>query len=105
MAATASGEKHHKHQKVHKQHLRTSSFDGSKSGSTDDEESAKIPLLSKYKRFQAMGFQIYTGGAPALIPNSNATLAGQPVSNTTDFIENPECVGLNSYGHFGKKCD
>jgi hypothetical protein len=35
----------------------------------------------------ALGFQIYTGGAPAVITLPNGTR-----------IHNPECAGLNSYG-------
>ena len=42
-------------------------------------------LISKYTHFQALGFQIYTGGAPVELP-------GRP------GIKNPECYGLNSYG-------
>jgi len=43
---------------------------------------------SKYKRVQGIGFQIYTGGAPAYL-----------ASNDTDHrIPNPECVGRASYG-------
>ena len=35
----------------------------------------------------ALGFQIYTGGAPAAIPSPDGKL-----------VYNPECAGLNSYG-------
>ncbi|GAX13226.1 hypothetical protein FisN_17Hh159 [Fistulifera solaris] len=39
---------------------------------------------SKYSKVQGVGFQIYTGGAPAKLP---------------DGRKNPECIGRNSYGH------
>ena len=42
---------------------------------------------SKYKRVQGIGFQIYTGGAPAYIKNE-----------THDHAANPECIGRYSYG-------
>lgn len=38
---------------------------------------------SKYAKVQGIGFQIYTGGAPARLP---------------DGRKNPECVGRNAYG-------
>lgn len=51
---------------------------------------------SKYSRFQAMGFQIYTGGAPALIFDENdLDEDGKPTMKN-----NSECKGMNSYGHF-----
>jgi hypothetical protein len=40
---------------------------------------------SKYKRVQGIGFQIYTGGAPAFLDEENKEL-------------NPECIGMESYG-------
>jgi hypothetical protein len=46
---------------------------------------------SKYKRVQGMGFQIYTGGAPAFF--NVTTQDGDTVTK-----HNPECKGLNSYG-------
>lgn len=42
-------------------------------------------LTSKYDKFQLLGFQIYTGGAPVEVPGKLGQL-------------NPECLGLNSYG-------
>jgi hypothetical protein len=44
---------------------------------------------SKYKKVQGIGFQIYTGGAPAILE-----------TNTTDGTPklNPECIGRKSYG-------
>ena len=42
---------------------------------------------SKYKRVQGIGFQIYTGGAPAFINHTDGTSS-----------LNPECVGRESYG-------
>ena len=43
---------------------------------------------SKYKKVQGIGFQIYTGGAPAFLKNhSDGTVA-----------LNPECIGRDSYG-------
>lgn len=44
-------------------------------------------LQSKYTKFQALGFQIYTGGAPAVLRDENGT-----------NHHNPECAGINSYG-------
>ena len=46
---------------------------------------------SKYLHVQGMGFQIYTGGAPAFF---NITLE----DGSMDYQENPECIGLDSYG-------
>mmetsp|Transcript_20123 Transcript_20123/g.36522 ORF Transcript_20123/g.36522 Transcript_20123/m.36522 type:complete len:520 (-) Transcript_20123:50-1609(-) len=42
---------------------------------------------SKYRRVQGLGFQIYTGGAPAYINN-----------DTKHHVPNPECIGRFSYG-------
>ncbi|KAL3938496.1 MAG: hypothetical protein SGBAC_006612 [Bacillariaceae sp.] len=50
----------------------------------------KIPVFStnsKYRRVQGLGFQIYTGGAPAILQNEDGTQR-----------LNPECIGLRSYG-------
>ncbi|CAJ1963978.1 unnamed protein product [Cylindrotheca closterium] len=55
----------------------------------NQENGPRIPTFStnsKYRQVQGLGFQIYTGGAPALL--------GQ---NGTQHL-NPECVGLKSYG-------
>jgi hypothetical protein len=52
---------------------------------------ADSTLTSKYKKFQALGFQIYTGGAPAVLYKNKETKTGKP-------YHNPECRGLNSYG-------
>jgi hypothetical protein len=43
-------------------------------------------MLSKYTHFQGLGYEIYTGGAPAF---------------DDDGVKNPECVGLGSYGKVG----
>lgn len=48
---------------------------------------SKYGLTSKYKKFQALGFQIYTGGAPAILQDGDGL----------NYL-NPECDGLNSYG-------
>jgi hypothetical protein len=47
---------------------------------------------SKYKRVQGIGFQIYTGGAPAVL--------NQTVNDDDTVVQqlNPECVGRRSYG-------
>lgn len=49
--------------------------------------SSRRSTNSKYKRVQGIGFQIYTGGAPAFL-------------NRTDGSSklNPECLGRSSYG-------
>lgn len=43
--------------------------------------------VQKYKRFQALNFQVYTGGAPVFIEDENGV-----------NITNPECTDLNFYG-------
>ncbi|GAX22663.1 hypothetical protein FisN_17Lh158 [Fistulifera solaris] len=43
---------------------------------------------SKYAKVQGIGFQIYTGGAPAFLDRNNTG------------PQNPECIGLDSYGEF-----
>lgn len=43
---------------------------------------------SKYSKVQGIGFQIYTGGAPAFLERNNTG------------PQNPECIGLDSYGEF-----
>lgn len=43
---------------------------------------------SKYSKVQGIGFQIYTGGAPAFLEGNNTG------------PQNPECIGLDSYGEF-----
>lgn len=59
---------------------------------------------SKYKKFQPLGFQIFTGGAPAFI-NSNKKKREEVegssgnFTTTTNMVPNPECKHLNSYGH------
>jgi len=40
-------------------------------------------LVSKYTHFQGLGYEIYTGGAPAF---------------SASGVKNPECIGLGSYG-------
>ncbi|CAB9497224.1 expressed unknown protein [Seminavis robusta] len=49
-------------------------------------------IPSKYTKFQALGFQIYTGGAPAVLYKDDDFNAGKKP------YHNPECRGLNSYG-------
>jgi len=44
---------------------------------------------SKYTKFQHLGFQIYTGGAPVEIPGEVG-------------VKNPECFGLNTHGQAGE---
>jgi hypothetical protein len=58
---------------------------------SQEHEHADSTLNSKYKKFQALGFQIYTGGAPAVLYQNKETKTGKP-------YHNPECYGLNSYG-------
>ena len=47
---------------------------------------------SRYSRFQGLGFQIYTGGAPAFLRTTD-----ESGRNTT--AHNPECYKSKSYGH------
>jgi hypothetical protein len=61
----------------------TSLIDPSKTTMTTDQSTN-----SKYKKVQGIGFQIYTGGAPAFLKNHS--------DGTTAL--NPECIGRNSYG-------
>jgi hypothetical protein len=49
---------------------------------------------SKYKRVQGIGFQIYTGGAPAVL---NETVNDDDDDTVVQQL-NPECVGRRSYG-------
>jgi len=58
---------------------------------TKEQQRQKWSTNSKYERVQGIGFQIYTGGAPAYInvTHSDGTVTERP---------NPECHGLNSYG-------
>jgi hypothetical protein len=49
---------------------------------------------SPYSKFQALGFQIFTGGAPGFID-----VQDDKGNNIT--ISNPECEKLLSYGHLG----
>lgn len=44
-------------------------------------------FTSKYSKVQGIGFQIYTGGAPAFVHGNKGP-------------QNPECLGRNSYGEF-----
>lgn len=53
-------------------------------------------MASKYKKFQPFGFEIYTGGASALIPTPETANDKHPL-----LMNNPECEGrLDSLGHF-----
>lgn len=52
---------------------------------------------SKYKQVQGMGFQIYTGGAPAFL-NSTDGADGDDDDGSGQGVTNPECIGRSSYG-------
>jgi len=54
-------------------------------------ENKKLSTNSKYTRVQGIGYQIYTGGAPAFY---NATTEDGEIIREA----NPECLGLYSYG-------
>jgi len=72
-----------------------------------DPPSSSAP--SPYKKFQAFGFQIYTGGAPAFLNDNRASADdsgdddgvvdddAQPAATTGK--PNPECYGIDSNGH------
>jgi len=63
------------------------------SATFDASSSHTIPSY-QYKRFQGLGFQIFTGGAPAFV-TTTSSLDG---TNTTK--RNPECLrNVKSYGH------
>lgn len=62
-------------------------FSHSRAMSDANSLTQKTSTNSKYKRVQGMGFQIYTGGAPALLHHSDGS----------SYL-NPECVGRSSYG-------
>jgi hypothetical protein len=47
--------------------------------------------MSPYTRVQTLSFQIYTGGAPALIPD-------ETTDTSKKLRRNHECKGLHSYG-------
>ena len=51
--------------------------------------------MSPYTRVQTLSFQIYTGGAPALIPDETADTSS---SSSKKLRRNHECKGLHSYG-------
>lgn len=53
---------------------------------TEKAHDSNVPL-QKYARFQALNFQVYTGGAPISIANENGI-----------NITNPECTDLNFHG-------
>lgn len=58
-----------------------------------------VPIDTKYEKFQAFGFQIYTGGASALLPIPDS--ATDDDDRRPKFQNNPECQGrLNTLGHF-----
>lgn len=70
----------------------SSHHDASSSSSFATTFKSKRPTTnSKYNRVQGMGFQIYTGGAPAFINITDD-------DGYTVRTHNPECRGLNSYG-------
>ena len=48
-----------------------------------NSSSSTSPYKSRYTKVQGLGFQIYTGGAPAFLNNTE---------------KNPECIGRNSFG-------
>ena len=57
-----------------------------------------VPIDAKYEKFQAFGFQIYTGGASALLPIPNSTSDDE---RRPKLKNNPECEGrLRTLGHF-----
>ena len=52
----------------------------------------EVPLRSsRYQKVQGLGFQIYTGGAPAFLDNDKNDTSSKTHSE-------PECIGLHSYG-------
>jgi hypothetical protein len=59
-------------------------FHHRKSKSNSHHKSIPTPT-TPYKKFQTLGFQLYTGGAPVEIPGQYG-------------VKNDECLGLNSYG-------
>lgn len=52
--------------------------------------------ISPYTRVQTLSFQIYTGGAPALIPDETTDTSS--LSSSKKLRRNHECKGLHSYG-------
>ena len=74
--------------------------------SPSSSSSSSFSTQSKYKKVQGIGFQIYTGGAPAFLEHNTND------DNDTDHhhrqqqqqqqqqheVLNPECMGLASYG-------
>jgi len=66
-----------------------------------EEDTLSSSQEHQYKKFQAMGFQIYTGGAPALLMKQPSdTHHHHSDSDKPMMMPNPECDGLDSYGHF-----
>jgi hypothetical protein len=68
----------------------------STSSSSTTSASSSSSSSSPYTKVQTLSFQIYTGGAPALIPDeTNSTLTN---STLLTKKRNHECKGLHSYG-------
>jgi hypothetical protein len=62
---------------------------GSTTTTAGGDGSEWVYPLSRYEKFQALGFQIYTGGAPAFIIGDDEDVS----------VNNPECDELSSFGH------
>jgi hypothetical protein len=78
---------------------KTCSNSNSNTADNDSSESVGLsstPLppstRSKYTRVQGMGFQIYTGGAPAYLNSTDTD------DDDVRGVSNPECIGRSAYG-------
>lgn len=78
---------------------------GAEAASTATAASSS-PTNSKYTKVQYFGFQIYTGGAPAFLPNE-VDDDGDHNTNTNNgtTTPNPECIGRHSYGEAETETD
>ena len=70
--------------------IRTSSTGSTSKSSTSSEKTMTTTPTSKYSKFQALGFSIYTGGAPALLREDQS---GE------ELVANPECDGMQTFGY------
>jgi hypothetical protein len=64
----------------------------SSSSSNNNSKHNNNNNMSPYTRVQTLSFQIYTGGAPALIPDETTDTSSKKLRR------NHECKGLHSYG-------
>lgn len=72
-----------------------STITSSSSSNNNSKHNNNNSNMSPYTRVQTLSFQIYTGGAPALIPDETTDTSS---SSSKKLRRNHECKGLHSYG-------